>query len=853
VLSFVKLQQALLRRNPISSFFTPLQYDKEEGLYRLKDNAIGFGFAFSPSVVINDNIGDSLAAVFQAKGMPANTNVNFSLYASNDVHNHLIYKKNKLRGLDPDLPDDVRKVFEEAISREVDFIQKGVKSPFETHNETMVRNSTGWITVTVPVPEQNKKKPDSKRYKKKLDALKAELLDLKSRLSSTLSSGGVGVTDLEPETLINLVASLINTSEDARWRDHYPVYDPRVDIDKQLAEKRTIVDRENSSYLVVGDGDCPRYWKVLTQDRLPPMASASMSAVLLGIQEDPNKFLPGNAILSCNLFFSERDQFKSTVRNQKVGATVQKKFSENHAKQYDDLEYVENQVKDGGLPVQLLFSVAVCDDTEEGVKDKSTRAINHLSSLGYGFQEDDNILPALFFSMMPFGATTNPKVVEFIDRYKKMTAHEAVRFLPVCSQWKGIGAPEMSFFSRNGELMNYDIFSFDSYNGLMAAQTGKGKSVASNFLLQSYLLSGGQVWVIDVGDSYRNHCEISGGNYYDFGDSSQFNFDPLLSLGELDPKDFKDQIDMVTGVVSQMIVVNDALNDYQVSFLSKIISEVVAKKGVDSKLSDIAMALRTSGKELDITRMGEQLEVFYEKYKEFFTGTTKVDLGEGHFNVIELFNLKSKPHLAKVILYQSIMAIERSTFFSMRDPKKQNRKKLCLIDEGWQFLMGDSSTGGKSDKAVEAFLTSAYRQFRKAKAGIWLVVQSIGDVYLNPNAQPIIDNSANKFLLGQDDSTVEMLKREQKLALSSDYEYELLKSIDTHKGKFSELFLLSDKAKGIARLALDPYRLMMFSTDGDDKEKIRRFREQGLNTDYSIRCAIGEMTLEQARKEQRNV
>lgn len=850
MLSFVKLQQALLRRNPISSFFTPLQYDREEGLYRLKDNTIGFGFFFIPSVVVNDSIGDSISSVFQAKGMAVNTSVNFTMYASNDLHDHLVYKKNKLNGLDPDLPDDVKEVFAEAISREMDFIRKGSKKPFEKQNETIIRNSIGWVTVSVPIPEPSKKSKKDQKQSKQLSKIKSELLDLKSRLAATLNGGGVHTSELEPMNMINIVASVINTSDNARWRNHYPVYDPRVEIDRQFAEKRTIVDRENASYLVVGDADKPRYWKVLTQDRLPSTASASLSSMLLGIQDEPSKFLPGNAILSCSLFFPEKDAFKAGVRNQKMAATVQKKFSENHERQYNDLDMVEKQVKDGELPVQVLFSVAVSDDSVEGVKDKSTRAINHLSGLGYGFQEDDNILPALFFSMMPFGATTNPKVIDFMDRYKRMTSYEAVRFLPICSQWKGIGPPEMTFFSRNGELMSYDIFDFDSYNGLIAAQTGKGKSVASNFILQSYLLSGGQVWVIDVGDSYRNHCEIAGGNYYDFSDSSKFNFDPLASLGELNEKDAKDQIDMVTGIVSQMIVINESLGDYQVAMLSKAITEVLKTKGVDARIPDIFASLKSPTNERDISRMGEQLEVFYNKYEEFFTGTTKVDLGEGHFNVVELFNLKSKPHLAKVILYQSIMAIERSTFFAMRDPKRQNRKKLCLVDEGWQFLMGDSSTGGKSDRAVEAFLTSAYRQFRKAKAGIWLVVQSVGDVYLNPNAQPIIDNSANKFLLGQDNSTVDMLEREGKLSLGSKYEYEMLKGIKTVKGQFSEIFLLSDSAKGIARLALDPYRLMMFSTDGDDKERIRKLKEHGLNTDMAIRCAIGELTVEEALKRQ---
>lgn len=840
-----------MKRNHVSSFFAPLQYDYEEDLYRLKDNCIGFGFVFQPLAGANDELGNQLANVFSAKGMPENTAVSFSIYSGDDVFRHLSYKREKLKKLSNDLPSDVKQVLKEAAEREIAHIQKATHAPFERQNETVIRNTVGWITFSIPVPEY--KGRDKKRKQKFYEEFKERVLDLKQRFTSTLSQNKIAAESMNPMELLQITASIMNTGTNAKWRKHLHAYDNKTNIDRQICDYRTIVDRNNPSHLVIGDAEQPRYWKVLTQDRLPNTASLALSSIFLGNLDKPENYLPGNNIITCNMFFPSPDEFESDVRKQKLGAVIQRKFSEPHQKQAEDLEFIEKALADNVVPVKMMFTVAVSDKSATLVRDKAARAISHFSAIGYGLQEDDNILPALFFSMLPFGAATDPRTVDFFDRYKKMTSREAVRFLPMATQWKGYGAPMMSFVSRNGELMSYDFFSFKSYNGIIAAQTGMGKSVASNYVIQSYLLAGAKVWVIDLGDSYKNHCSIVGGNYYDFSDASQFNFDPFATIGEIPEKDQKDYVDMLTGVFGKMIVINEVLSDYQVSMLSKAIHETMKEHKKDASIPHVINKLKEHGS-IDITRMGEQLEVFYTKYSEYFQGETRVDLTKGHFNVIELFNLKSKPHLAKVVLFQSIMAIERATFYSMRIPSEMNKMKIALLDESWQWIVGDSSSGGKTDKALEAFLTGAYRQFRKSNSGIWMVLQSIGDAYLNPNAQPILDNSANKLLLGQDNTTIDVLKTSGKMSLGSDYEYELLKSVNTVEGEFSEIFFMTDNARGIGRLSLDPYRFMMFSTKAEHKKRIEDYKQYGMTTDEAIRCAIGEITLQDwmAKKQVKN-
>ena len=50
----------------------------------------------------------------------------------------------------------------------------------------------------------------------------------------------------------------------------------------------------------------------------------------------------------------------------------------------------------------------------------------------------------------------------------------------------------------------------------IAAESGSGKSFLANYLITSYLSLGAQVFVIDVGKSYQNLCELLGGSFIFF-------------------------------------------------------------------------------------------------------------------------------------------------------------------------------------------------------------------------------------------------------------------------------------------------------------------------------------------------
>lgn len=78
------------------------------------------------------------------------------------------------------------------------------------------------------------------------------------------------------------------------------------------------------------------------------------------------------------------------------------------------------------------------------------------------------------------------------------------------------------------------------------------------------------------------------------------------------------------------------------------------------------------------------------------------------------------------------------------------------------------------------------------------------------------------------------LEKEQRLPLSPGG-YELLKTVHTVTGHYSEIFFMTDYGSGIGRLVVDDFHKLLYSTKAEDVEAIRQLRESGLSVGDAIR------------------
>lgn len=81
------------------------------------------------------------------------------------------------------------------------------------------------------------------------------------------------------------------------------------------------------------------------------------------------------------------------------------------------------------------------------------------------------------------------------------------------------------------------------------------------------------------------------------------------------------------------------------------------------------------------------------------------------------------------------------------------------------------------------------------------------------------------------------MKQDRRLPLS-DGGYELLKTVHTLPGAYSEIFFITEMGSGIGRLIVDPYKRILFSTKPEDVNALKQLRRQGLSLGDAIQQLI---------------
>ncbi|MFD1690654.1 hypothetical protein ACFSHR_01255 [Azotobacter chroococcum] len=103
----------------------------------------------------------------------------------------------------------------------------------------------------------------------------------------------------------------------------------------------------------------------------------------------------------------------------------------------------------------------------------------------------------------------------------------------------------------------------------------------------------------------------------------------------------------------------------------------------------------------------------------------------------------------------------------------------------------------------------------------------MNDLYQNKVGQAIAENSAFTLLLGQKPEAINVIQENKRLPLGEGG-YRILKTVHSSKGHYSEIFMITPRGIGIARLTVDPYSLLLYSTAPEDVQAVRNYTLAGM-------------------------
>ena len=793
--------------NRVPSLLRLHAHDPERQLFACDDRSLAFGFLCRP-LSGGDDATEQRLRSFLALDWPTGTLLGFHLLASSAIH-QLVQQMIALRAHETD------PLLAMTIHDRAEHLLAGVDAPYP-ETGTLVRDFQLVVTAKLPQAGPQPTEPEMVAAHGHQRRARQALEDLQL-LPKIMSAGDACF----------VLNQLLCRGPHATWRRL-----PGMDIHDDLLLAEQAVDSD-LDLQVERDG----IWlgqsrlAVLSVKSFPGMLRFGMTAGLIGDLRQGQRGLKAPFLITTSVYYPDPQQTEARLAKRRAWTTHQlhsplQRWLPNLAGRAADLDAMVMSLEEGHRPVQLATTLLLYGRDAAEAERAVTAATAYWSEVRFNAPPDRYVCLPLFLQALPFNA--DRESIPDLGRYRTMTTQHAARLLPVFAEWPGSGTPALTFVSRQGQLIRFDLFdSRTNYNATIAAESGSGKSFLANYLITSYLSLGAQVFVIDVGKSYQNLCELLGGSFIDVADPAVgLNPFPLVQHYEthtgLDGGIEDGEGDVLEALLGAMAAETEPLTDFQRQTLSRVMHTLWARHGPNMTIDQISHALiaEDDQRACDI---GIQLFAFtsHGSFGRFFAGANTMRL-DNRLVVLELEHLKQRKHLQRVVLLQLIYQIQQAMYVGDR-----SRRKIVIIDEAWDLL-----TSGEVGKFIE----TGYRRFRKYNGAAIVITQSLGDLYNNPVGEAITANSAITFQLAQQGRTLEMLAGQQKLP--GGIGLDTLKSIHTAPGRYAELAIMSNQGSGVARLVVSPFLQLLYSTRAEDVAAIAALRGQGLSLTAAIETLV---------------
>ncbi len=795
----LRAAKMLLDRQPLSEYLPYLAYDDASKAYIL-DNGVGVVYECAPLPYPSSNSAATLRGLFESH-FPPGTSLQIMLYTSRKISDHLdayvMYREN-VHG---------NSLFSDLARQRASYLMSGTEKSLFRGCDIRVREFRMIVSVTVPCAHT----PQAIAH------VKENLLPtMRETIYQALNTSHLCPTDVGPEELINILSELLNPGHPLKDTLYY---DPQATIKDQVIYADTETEIQKDCLVIDG-----YHVKSFTVKQYPHEWDVSGIISYTGDMYQNVKQIGAPFMITMNCEYLEQVEARREIQKKAAIANYQAygqfaKWFPKIGMRKEHFDDFTRALEHGETPFKAYLNIFVYAQSSAEATAMASVLQSLYRGMGFILQEDNYIMLPLFLQALPM--CYHREAQRDLRRLRTFTTANVSELAPLQADWKGGGRPAISLISRRGQLQFIDLFSNKrgGYSGVVCASTGAGKSFFINELIISYLGLGAKVWIIDVGRSYEKLCSFLGGDFLVFDTQSSINVNPFTSV-----VDINEEMPMIKSILSQMAS-NTPLDDLSQSYMEEAIKECFALKGTSTTVTDIASYLtaKPDSRQVDL---GMKLYPYTAggSYAAFFEGDSTF-APRAWFVCLELEELKSKKDLQEVVLLSLVYKIQQ-------DMMNRGDNKLVIIDEAWDLL-----TGGNTSQ----FMETGYRRFRKYGGACLSITQSINDFYKIPAGIAIVENSDYLFLLRQRPESIEALRQTQKISLSEGM-YELLKSVHTDTGNYSEIFLYTPDGIAIGRLVVDRFTQLLYTSKADEYMALKKMTDAGM----SIKDAI----LEQIRREE---
>jgi len=813
------------QRERLSPHFVYESYDKESGMF-FNRGSVGFVLIANPlpgaDATAEDEIADFIA---NGDNLPNGSSIQILMIASSDINFLLNRWKNERVG----------DIYCAMAERRCDFLNKKAKE------DGVVKDSHLLISVTVPDLETDLLSMEQKR-----DSLKG-----------TLQSIGLWTDNVDDRVLLSILHKIWGKKSvsETTVNPYASLSEQILPGDFTLYEEKDMVHLKDDECFISMDAEGrPMHWSLGLMDLFLGNEARKGEIITTDYLIHVGINILAKQTSSKGRIFAKRE---AVAKNIKSGLG---KWFPDLVEENEDLSGAVKALQNNNRVVHIHTNVIL-----KGSKSKVKLAAKSYSAMmrrnGWDFITTQNDHLAVMLGVMPMAIVEeeqgylNKQLVGVgigladLGRGKQTVSGESKALMPIIGEYKGdLNAPGLILTGRRGQLKYFSQFGADfaphlansngdlgNPNACIAGVAGSGKSVLMQEMMLSTLGIGGKVFVLDYGKSFKNLCQALEGNYIEFNPSNPISINPFSSvpIGN-DRASVGARSDFLASfpiTLATMAAPKHGTSDLQQTNLEEALRRCWDDKKQDLQIDDIANWLLTRENNIVANDLGRMLFNYTKDgaYGDFFQGKAEVTLN-ANIVVIETDHLRNFPDLMAVIT-QIMMTHINNTMAK----GKTDKPSLLVFDEMTKTLENPTTL---------KFVAAVIRIVRKYKTSVVIATQLVTDFYdLGADAQSIFAGSDFKLIMRQKPDTLTTMRNLPLLKsyVESDERMSRMRSIKSSQGEYGEFTLWAPGINGdICQLRIDPFTLLLMSTNPTDKSLIAEKRQNGL----SLTAAINDVLLE---------
>lgn len=519
-----------------------------------------------------------------------------------------------------------------------------------------------------------------------------------------------------------------------------------------------------------------------------------------------------------------------TANNNAVQGFINPSIREEAA----EWQLVHEHAAKGELHLLPTFYNVILYTTSAREREQVAKAIASFRHLGFSLNVSRCKQWVRFLSSLPFMLSDGLfSSIEFLGMTKKLTHTNVANLLPVVADFKGArqGLIVPTYRHQLFYLNTFDdrVLPITNFNRLTVASPGAGKSFFEQAQILDGLSRGQQIFVIDLGGSYKHLCELVGGSYINaatlaLNPFTLFDFDGVTEIKGERVNDYIQIRDLLAIMASP----SEALGEVQKSWLLDAVIACWRLRGRQAKMDDVLASLQgmleLQGNQED-QRLKDLITLLSKYgslgiYGHLFNSDTPL-LNGSNLVVLEMGELESNPELLTIVMFVMIVIIQGQFYHSDR-----KREKRCVIDEAWRFL-----TLG-SNPVCASFIEQGFRTARKHMGGFAVITQNLVDTMNTVQGRAIAASSDTKIIMRQGGFKQYVDAHPKHF---SPLEVRVIESFGEAKTQgFSNLMIQFGNITTFHRYFCDPFSRVLFSTSGEEVSLIDSLIKQGLSLSDAV-------------------